>query len=212
MPFGFLLGFLWNPGFLLAPEDVATCLSRAVDALAGKEETLEKLRGEESRVRSEMDRVYRAYASDQMSIKGVGQLYRPLEERLKQLGEELPRLQGEVNFMKIQLLSRDEVLSGAKHLHARWPQLSSEEKRQVVEAVVEEIRVGKEEVEIDIAYFPALPAVNSEKLATQSLGFIAATSRAGAGKRAMPFSRRTRARTAARTQRVGGGHAGPGSG
>jgi site-specific DNA recombinase len=170
-------------GFLLSPEDVAAYLSRADEALAGKEETLEKLRKEEAKVRSEMERVYRAYVSDQMSVDGFGQLYRPLEERLKQLGEELPRLQGEVDFMKIQLLSRDEVLSGAKDLHARWPQLSPEEKRQIVEAVVEEIRVGKEEVEIDLAYFPALPAVNSEKLATQSQGFMAATTRGRAGKR-----------------------------
>jgi site-specific DNA recombinase len=171
-------------GFLLSPEDVANYLSRADEALAGKEETLERIRREDSRVRSEMDRVYRAYVSDQMSVDGFGQLYRPLEERLKQLGEELPRLQGEVDFMKIQLLSRDEVLAGAKDLHARWPQLSPEEKRQIVEAVVEEIRVGKEEVEIDLAYFPVLPAVSSEKLATQSHGFIAATINGRAGKRA----------------------------
>ena len=177
-------------GFLLSPDDVAAYLSRADEALAGKEETLEKLRKEESRVRSEMDRVYRAYVSDQISVEGFGRQYRPLEERLKQLEEELPRLQGEVDFMKIQLLSRDEVLSGARDLHARWPQLAPEEKRQIVEAVLEEIRVGKDEVEIDLSYFPGLPAVNGEKLATQSQEFIAATSWVLAGKRTLPAARR----------------------
>jgi DNA-binding transcriptional regulator YiaG len=155
-------------GFLLSAEDVAAYLSQADEALSGKEEALKKLGREESKVRSEMDRIYRAYVADQISVEGFGRQYRPLEERLKQIEEELPRLQGEVDFMKIQLLSRNEVLSGARDLHARWPQLSPEEKRQIVEAVVEEIRVGKEEVEIDLAYFPALPAVNSKRMATQS--------------------------------------------
>jgi uncharacterized protein (DUF3084 family) len=166
--------------FLISPEQVANYLAQADETLRGKEEALEGLRKEEPKVRAEMDRVYRAYVGDQLSVEGFGRQYRPLEERLKQLEEELPRLQGEVDFMKIQLLSRDEVLSGAKDLHARWPQLSSEEKRQIAQALIEEIRVGKEEVEIDLAYLPA-PAVSSGKKSSQQHGFIAPTSSARAG-------------------------------
>lgn len=171
-------------GFLLSPDELARHLSQADEALQAKEQVLETLRGEEARVRAEMNRVYQAYVSDELPMAAFGRQYRPLEERLQQLEAEIPRLQGETDFLKIEALSRDEILTEARDLHARWSQLNFEEKRQIIEAVVEEIRVGKEVVEIDLSYFPVPSVVTSEKKATLSHGFIAATSMGRAGKRA----------------------------
>ena len=112
------------------------------------------MRREDGRVQAEMKRVYRAYVADEISVEGFGREYRPLEARLGQLAEEIPRLQGEVDFMKIQVVSRDEVLSGARDLYSRWSDLAPDEKRQIVEAVVEGIEVGQDEVAIDLAYVP----------------------------------------------------------
>ncbi len=140
--------------FLLSPEEVARYLGQADEEIRAREERLTALEAEQSRVRQEMEKIYRAYVSDQISVDGFGNQYRPLEERLKGLDEELPRLQGETDFLKVQLLGRDEILAEARDLHARWPSLLAEEKRQIVEAIVEEIRVGKDEVEIDLTYRP----------------------------------------------------------
>jgi site-specific DNA recombinase len=170
-------------GFLLSPGDIAAHLGQADEALRVKEEALVSLRAEDGRVRSEMERVYRAYVSDELTVQGFGRQYRPLEERLNQLEAEVPKLQGEVDFLKVQALSKDEILAEAKDLEARWPQLSFEEKRQIIEAVVEVIRVGKDEVEIDLSYFPG-PPPSSEEKATPPQGFMAATISGRAGKRA----------------------------
>jgi site-specific DNA recombinase len=142
-------------GFLLSPEDIAAHLGQADEEIKAKEDRLQSLRTEESKVRSEMDKVYRAYIQDEVSVEGFGRQYRPLEERLKAIEEEQPRLQGEVDFQKIQLLSKDEILSEARDLYGRWDALSASEKRQIVEAIVEGVRVSKEEVEIDLAYVPS---------------------------------------------------------
>ncbi|MBI1795789.1 MAG: recombinase family protein [Candidatus Eisenbacteria bacterium] len=174
--------------FLLSPEEVAKHLAQSDESLRTKEAIVQTLQGEEQRVRGEMERVYRAYVSDQLTVEGFGRQYKPLEERLRQIEQESPRLQGEIDFMKVQLLSRDEILSGARDLHARWPKLSREEKRQIVEVVVEEIRIGKEEVEIDLAGLP-FPRVSSEELATPFQGLLAATRSARAGKLARPLAR-----------------------
>ncbi len=127
--------------------------------LNGKEETLTNLRAEDGRVRSEMDRVYRANVSDQLSVEGFGRQYGPLETRLKQLQEEVPRLQGETDFLRVQVLSRDDVFAGGKDLAARWGDLEAAEKRQIVEALVEGISVGKDEIAFDLGCFPSAAEV-----------------------------------------------------
>ncbi len=150
-------------GFLLSPEDVAQYLGQADEEIRAREERIGSLEAEGAKVRQEMDKVYRLYVTDQISAEGFGRSYRPLEERLKALEEEVPRLQGEVDFAKIQYLSHDEILSGAQNLFERWSSLFGEEKRQIVEAVVQGIRVGKEEVEIELAYLPGSAEVAVER-------------------------------------------------
>jgi len=92
--------------------------------------------------------------------------YRPLEERRKALEEEIPRLQGEVDFLKIEYLSSGQVISEARDLYSRWPELNFEEKRKIVENIVEKILIGKDEVQIDLCYLPS-----SFKEVTEKPGF-----------------------------------------
>lgn len=149
--------------FVFSPEEIAQYLKQADETIKTRGEQLETLSREEHRVRQEMDKVYRAYVDDEISVEGFGRTYRPLEERLKQLEEETPRLQGELDFLKIQYLSRDEILEEARDLHRRWPALGHEEKRQVVENIIDRITIGKDEVAIDLCYLPSSSEMAAKK-------------------------------------------------
>ncbi|MFH1279371.1 MAG: recombinase family protein, partial [Candidatus Eisenbacteria bacterium] len=149
--------------FFQSPKEIASYLEQADEAIKEKEALLAGLEKEHDRVQKEMKKVYRAYMADEISMQSFGREYRPLEARLAQIDEELPRLQGEVDFLKIQYLSRDEVLTEAKDLYARWAALGEEEKRQVIENVVERIVVGKREVEIDLCYLPSPSQMVTER-------------------------------------------------
>jgi site-specific DNA recombinase len=140
--------------FFLSPEDVARHLGQADEEIKAKEERLVGLESELGKARSDMDKVYRLYMSDQISPEGFGRTYRPLEERLKAMEDELPRLQGEVDFLKVQYLGKDEILAETRDLYGRWPSLTAGEKRAIVEAIVHGVQVGKEVVEIDLSPFP----------------------------------------------------------
>src|ERR1700730_12486629 len=67
------------------------------------------------------------------------------EERLRQLDEAFPRLQGEIDYLKVSLLNKAEVISEARDLYQRFGDLPFEDRRTVVEATVECITIGREE-------------------------------------------------------------------
>jgi transcriptional regulator with XRE-family HTH domain len=76
---------------------------------------------------------------------------------------ETPRLQGELDFLKVQYLGQDEILAETRDLYDRWPTLAAEEKRAIIEAIVQKIQVGKEVVEIDLSPFPGSIEVAAER-------------------------------------------------
>ena len=86
--------------------------------------------------------------------------FRPLEERAKQLEDEIPTLQAEIAFLEIQYLSSDEILSEAKDLYSRWPSLDQAEKRKIVEVITEKIAVSDQEITINLCYLPPSPTKN----------------------------------------------------
>jgi site-specific DNA recombinase len=89
-----------------------------------------------------------------ISIERLKQLYDPLEEKLSQLEALFPKLQGEIDFLKIQHLSIDAVLQEAKDLYDRWPILPFEEKRSIVEIITKGIIIGKDEISLKLNYIP----------------------------------------------------------
>jgi len=139
-------------GFICSPEEVARYLASADQAIMDKEELARTLAKEAEKIRSDMDRITRAYVDDEISKDGYGRQYRPLETRLKQIEDELPRLQGEVDFLKIQHLSRDQAILDTRDLAQRWPELPPDAQRQIVENVTERITVAEDQVTIDLLY------------------------------------------------------------
>ncbi len=141
---------------VLSPTEIATYLEQADQGIKEKEALLKTLERERASVVREMEKVYRAYVNDEIAVRTYGAQYRPLEERHAQLEDEIPRLQGEIDFLKIEYLSSDEVLAEAQDLTRRWDDLEFEEKRKIVENVVERITVGVNQIEIELAYLPTV--------------------------------------------------------
>ncbi len=143
--------------FFLSPEQMAAYLDQADGMIREKEELLQGLEREKKSVEAQREKIYRAYVDDRLTPEAFGDLYRPLDERVRQLDEEIPRLQGEVDFLRIQYLSSDEILTEAQSLYSRWGDLSLEEKHQIVENLVQEIVIGTDEVTIELSYLPPDP-------------------------------------------------------
>ena len=108
-----------------------------------------------AKVKDESERVYQLFIDRQLDGTGFGRLYKPLEHRRNQLETELPKLQAELDVLKINHLSSDQIVNEARDLYGRWPKFTFDEKRRIVESITQEIVIGKDDVSINLCYLPS---------------------------------------------------------
>ena len=142
-------------GFFTQPERVSRHLDEADKNLTEKQALLDAHQKELQKVRDDMTRTHRLYIEEQITAQGFGRFYKPAEARLNQLVAELPQLEAEVDFLKVNKLSADDVLHEAGTLYDRWPKLPSEDKRKIVECLVEKIVIGDGEIDITLSHMPS---------------------------------------------------------
>lgn len=159
--------------FLLSPEEIDAHAAAAKEAMAEKTTLIEATETELRKLESEDERLYQLYLGNALSKEDFGRRHKPLSARRTQLEDELPRLQAELDVLRIGSLSREEALSEAQDLAERWTDLAHEDKRQIIETITERIVIGKEEVEIHLLQIPSVG--NDADKATKPQGFIAAT-------------------------------------
>lgn len=141
-------------GFIFSEREIEKYLSQHHERLGSKEEALQSLYREKSRVEEESDKLYQAYLGGALDVTSFARLNEPLQTRLRAIDGEIPKAEGEIASMKLGFLSQEEVIREAQDLHTRWPELSHTDKRQIVEAIVERITVHTDEVEIDLYFSP----------------------------------------------------------
>lgn len=178
--------------FLISDNEIAAALDQANTTVGEKVDLLSVLEKEATNLAQEIDKLYDLYQSSMIDKLGFGAKYKPLAERRDQLENQIPQLQAEIDVLKISHLSKEHAIEEARNVHSRWPFLSQEEKRSIVEAIVERISIGDGEIQITLYYAP--PPVsgtsppypssqNRGELATDPQGFIAASSWKFAGYR-----------------------------
>ena len=140
--------------FFFSPEEIAAHLAATDETIRSKGELLEALERERKKLSVEVDKLYDLYQSGMIDKHGFGAKYQPLGSRHKQLDDEIPALQAELDVLKISHLSQAEIVSEARDLYSRWPTFPYEERRRIVEAITERIVVGNGEVEIRLFYAP----------------------------------------------------------
>jgi site-specific DNA recombinase len=149
--------------FFFSSADITAYLGQADQTIKEKQELLGTLETEAQKTKREMDKLYNLYLADEISREGFGGRYHPLEERMKQITDRMPHLQGEIDFLKVQYLSSDEIFAEAKDIYSRWLELEQAEKRKIIENILEKIVIGKEDVTISLCYLPSSAEIMTER-------------------------------------------------
>ncbi len=141
--------------FFGQPEKIASHLREADRNLTEKSALLDTHRREVQKVRESMHQTHQLFLDRHISGEGFRDLYGPAEERMKQLNAELPKLEAEVDFLKVNKLSADDVLREAGSQYERWPSMLPTDKRKIVEALIEKIVIGDGEIDITFSHLPS---------------------------------------------------------
>lgn len=149
--------------FFLSSTEMTRYLEEADKTIAGKQALLATLEKEKREARQAMDKIMKLYLDDRITKEGFGKEYGPLEKQTKQLEDGIPRLQAEIDFLKIQYLASDQILYEAKDLYTRWNSLDHGEKRKIIENMAERIVIGKDDVTISLCYLPSASEIVGEK-------------------------------------------------
>ena len=107
------------------------------------------------RVRKEIQRTFDLYQQENLDADGFSKCHAPLEERRKQLEVEIPRLEAQVDILKVNNLSAAEIASQANNLYDHWQTMQPEEKRGIIEVITDKIIVGKDEITINLCCAPS---------------------------------------------------------
>lgn len=141
--------------YLLSPEKVATYLEGANGTMADKTRQLDTLRKELDKVKAEADRAYNLYMEGGLTVAQFKERYQPLDERKVQIQAELPKLEAELDVLRLDGLTTEQIMSEVQDLHGRWPKMGLDEKRKSVEMLVKDIRIGDGEITISLCYRPS---------------------------------------------------------
>lgn len=140
--------------FFANPEKLSSHLVQAAETLKDKETLIAANQQTIQKIRDEMKQTHRLYIEGQITPQGFGEFYKPAEERLNQLLTELPKLQAQVDLMKVSRISAEDVMAEANSLYAKWPSLPLDDRRKIAEAVCEKIVIGNGEIDITLSHLP----------------------------------------------------------
>ena len=73
---------------------------------------------------------------------------------MKQLERQLPELEAEIDFLKIQKINTEVVLSETKDIYTNWDGMSFEDKRSIVELITQQIIIQTNNITISLSYLP----------------------------------------------------------
>jgi len=140
--------------FFLTDADLAEVENESTKAIAEKEELLENNKYELSRLKKRLTEMVDLRLNGEMIKERFSELYLPLEEQMQQIERQLPEIEAEIDFRKIQLLNTETVLLETKDLYTNWAVLPFETKRTIVELITEQIVVQRDTINIKLSYLP----------------------------------------------------------
>jgi site-specific DNA recombinase len=142
-------------GYLVKAENVQAFLKKAGSALTEKQTLLDKRQKEAEKLTLDTERILRLYLDGNIGAEDFKKFNQPLSDQRSQLDEELVRLQAEIDVLKIDNLSSEQMVTEAIDLHTRWPEMTLEEKRRVAELMVRTIVIGDGEIEFNLVQLPS---------------------------------------------------------
>lgn len=144
--------------FLLDKGAIQDQLVRADSSISEKETLLTSLESASAALKKQMDKLVELYTAGELPKTGFGERYNPLDERFRTLGDQIPQVQGELDFLRIRRASADATIQQSQTLLSdQWITMDGRDKRAIVESVVDRIIVDDKSLQFELTWVPPPP-------------------------------------------------------
>lgn len=133
------------------------------DEIETKGNLLKTLRAEAAEIERQIDALIGLWRDELIDRASFAERIRPLEKRRGQIGEELPRLEGELDFLTIRQRSTEVVIDETKSFAQLYPSLTEEKKLEAIETILERAEVGDGETVFSLYYLPEFRLVGDKQ-------------------------------------------------
>jgi len=140
--------------FLLTDSDVTSMSAQTNRVISEKELLLKAMTADYEKLLKKTEQQTNLRMAGELSKEEFARFYKPTEQQLRQIEAQLPELEAEIDFLKIQYLSSDTIIQEAKDLYNNWQNLPFEEKRSIVETITEQIVIDTGTINISLSYLP----------------------------------------------------------
>ncbi len=140
--------------FLLTDSDLETINSKSNSILSQKESLLKTTRNEYEKLLKKTEIQMNLRVDGELSKEEFARFYQPTQLQLRQLELQIPELEADIDFIKIQSFSSDIIIKDAKELYNNWKQLPYNEKRSIVETITKKIVIDLDTIDISLSYQP----------------------------------------------------------
>ncbi len=120
------------------------------DDLKDKQSRLELLKKDLKVINKKMDTLVDLAGEDRIDNETFSSRFEPLLARRNNISQEVPRLQGEIDFINSEDVGRQIVIRRATTLAALWSELSYEARQEIAKEVIERVDVSKESLHFTI--------------------------------------------------------------
>lgn len=142
--------------FLFSDTEIQSHLAQEKAKVKDMEELLETHRREYQKLKQKVTNILELYHDGELSKEAFKEHHTPVYETAKQVEQSIMRLETEIDALRMQSLDNNQVVHEARDLHSQWKTFTNEEKKSIIEAITKSIIVGKEDIEINLAYIPTL--------------------------------------------------------
>lgn len=136
------------------PEQLQSAVPTDEQAILEKENALKILKTEGKGVDRKIDNLLDLVNDGSLDKKTFSERIGGLQERKQQLEQEIPRLEGEIAFLKASDIGRDYLKTQATTLYAMWDTVDNDNRARIARELLGGVTVEPKEVVFDYFYLP----------------------------------------------------------
>jgi site-specific DNA recombinase len=152
--------------FLFSDTEIQDQVQKERLLIKDKEALLEAQKREFQALKQKVSNILDLYHEGKLPMDAFEEYHSPVYQNQIQVEQSMMVLQGQIDSLWMQSLDNVQVLSDAQNLHKQWNTFTQEEKKNIIETITISIVVGREDMEINLNYYPIL---TPEKIKSKSI-------------------------------------------